>query len=227
MEIVFLGMNEAGEKALEWLRENDDVKVLELVEEKDELSVIEEKRPELVVSSGFEHIVPPRFLDVPDKGIVNLHPSLLPFNRGSYPYVWPLLDGTPAGVSIHYMTEEVDEGPVISRRKVEKKDTDTAADLYSRLQDEMFELFTESWPEIKRGVEGTEQDLSKGTVHTKDELEKLRHIDPDQEVEAGELIEKLRALSFPPNGMAFVEQNGERRYLELEVKKEEELGEEQ
>lgn len=214
MNIIFLGMNDAGEKVLEWLQDRTDVEILEVLKEKKDLSKIKEEEPELVVSSGFEHKVPKDILDVPEKDIVNLHPSFLPFNRGAHPYVWPLIDGTPAGVSIHYMNEGIDEGPVISRRKVEKKETDTAKDLYDRLQEEMFGLFKDSWKDIKEGVKGEEQDLSKGTVHRTEELNELSSIDPNEEYKAKELIDLLRALSFPPHGMASIED----KFLELNVR---------
>ncbi|MBC5792928.1 MAG: formyl transferase [Nanohaloarchaea archaeon] len=214
MDLVFLGMNPAGEKTLEWLKEREDVELLVSIKEKKNLGLIEEERPELVISSGFEHKVPKEILEVPEKGVVNLHPSFLPFNRGAHPYVWPLIDGTPAGVSIHYMNEGIDEGPVISRRKVEKKETDTAKDLYDRLQHEMFQLFKDSWRDIKKGVEGSEQDLAKGTVHKSSDLDDLASINPNEEFKAKELVDLLRALSFPPHGMASIDG----KFLELNVR---------
>ncbi|MFB6158138.1 MAG: formyltransferase family protein [Candidatus Nanohalobium sp.] len=56
--------------------------------------------PEIVIASGFEYKVPEEIIVVPEKGIVNLHPSFLPYNRGAHPYIWPIVEDTPAGVSI-------------------------------------------------------------------------------------------------------------------------------
>ena len=49
---------------------------------------------------------------------INLHISLLPWNRGSDPNLWSFLDDTPKGVSIHHIDAGVDTGDVIAQREV-------------------------------------------------------------------------------------------------------------
>jgi len=223
IEAVFLGQNPAGEKAYSWLNGREDVEVKALLTERSQLSLIEILEPDIVIASGFEHKVTEDIIEVPEIGTVNLHPSLLPFNRGSHPYIWSLVDGTPAGVSIHYMNDKIDEGPVIARQKVEKKPSDTAETLYERLQARQFELFKQNWGEIKRGVRGSEQHLARGTVHRSSELDELAEIDLGEEIEAGEFIDRLRGLSFGSRGLAFFEKDGERFFVELDITKGSEL----
>lgn len=225
MEAVFLGLNDAGEEIYNWLNQRKDVEVKALLTEQDQLDLIEEIQPEIVISAGFEHKVPEEIIEVPEKGIVNIHPSFLPYNRGSYPYIWPILEGTPAGVSIHYMTEGIDEGPVIDQMEVPVRPDDTAKDLYERLKRESVLLFKESWPEIKEGVKGLSQDLSKGQVHYRSDLDDFAEIDLDENVRAGDLIERLRALTFPPHENAFFEVNGEKYFIEVEITREKEFEE--
>ena len=225
MEAVFLGLNDAGEEIYNWLNQRKDVEVKALLTEQDQLDLIEEIQPEIVISAGFEHKVPEEIIEVPEKGIVNIHPSFLPYNRGSYPYIWPILEGTPAGVSIHYMTEGIDEGPVIDQMEVPVRPDDTAKDLYERLKTESVLLFKESWPEIKEGVKGLSQDLSKGQVHYRSDLDDFAEIDLDENVRAGDLIERLRALTFPPHENAFFEVNGEKYFIEVEITREKEFEE--
>lgn len=220
MEIVFLGMNPAGEKVLEWLELKEDVNIAAVITEEDELEVIEELEPELAISSGFEHKVPGEFIDVPDKGIVNLHPSYLPFNRGSHPFIWPIIEDTVAGVSIHYMNEEIDEGPVIAKERVEIEPSDTAGELRERLMQRQFELFKENWELIKDGARGEKQDLSMGNVHYSSELEDIREIDLDEKMEAGELIDLLRGLTYGDEKLAYFEKDGERYYIDIDIEKE-------
>jgi methionyl-tRNA formyltransferase len=223
MEAVFLGINDAGEEIYSWLNQREDVEVKALLTEKEQLDLIEEIEPEIVISAGFEHKVPEEVIEVPEKGIVNVHPSFLPYNRGSYPYIWPILEGTPAGVSIHYMTDGIDEGPVIDQMEVPVKPDDTAKDLYERLKAESVLLFKESWPEIKEGVKGLSQDLDEGETHYREELDVVSEIDLDEKVRAGELINRLRALTFPPHENAFFEKNGERYFVEVDIVSETEL----
>lgn len=223
MKAVFLGLNEAGEHVYDWLNERDDVEVLAMLTEKEQLQLIEELRPDIVISCGFEHKVPGEIIDVPEKGVVNLHPSYLPYNRGSHPYIWPLVDGTPAGVSVHYMNEEIDEGPIIDRRKVEKRPEDDSKSLRQRLMRAQVELFIDNWREIKNEPETTSQRPEDGTTHFRKELDEFAYLDLDEEKKVGEVIDKLRALSYTPHGVAYFEENGERYLVNLEITPEKEI----
>ncbi|MFB6145784.1 MAG: formyltransferase family protein [Candidatus Nanohaloarchaea archaeon] len=223
LEAVFLGMNPAGEKVYEWLNSREDVEVKALLTEKEQLSLIKELQPEIVISAGFEHKVPAEIIDVPEKGIVNLHPSFLPYNRGAHPYIWPIAENTVAGVSIHQMVENIDEGPVIDRKEVRVEPDDTAEDLYRRLMFEQFEQFKDNWDDIREGVKGEEQRLKDGNVHYRDQLNDLAEIDLDEKVKTGELIDRLRALTFPDRDVAYFESMGERYYISIDITPEREL----
>lgn len=219
MDIVFLGMNSAGEEVLQWLRQREEVEVLEVINDREGLQKIRDLRPELVIASGFEHIVPEEIIDVPEGGIVNLHPSYLPYNRGSHPYIWPLIDGSPAGVSIHYMNDSIDEGPVIARRKVEKKPEDTAYSLRERLMEEQAELFRESWGKILEG-EAEEQDLEKGSYHVSDDLDEISWLDLEEEMSLGEAINLIRGLTYRDKALAMFERNGEKFSIGVDIGRE-------
>lgn len=51
--------------------------------------------------------------------IVNLHPSYLPFNKGSHHAFWSIMNDTPKGGSIHWMNNQMDAGPIIARREIQ------------------------------------------------------------------------------------------------------------
>jgi len=223
MEAVFLGMNDAGEKVYDWMNEREDVEVLALLTEKSQLSLIKELEPDIVISSGFEHKVPQEIIDVPEDGIVNLHPSYLPYNRGSHPYIWPLVDGTPAGVSIHFMTEEIDEGPVIDKEKVKARPQDTSKSLRDRLMKKQAELFKENWERIKEGPKANDQMENMGTTHYRKELDKFSRLEMKEEEKVEDVIDKLRALSYTQQGLAFFEKNGQRFFVNIDITPEEEL----
>ena len=69
MDVIFLGMNPAGEEVLDWLKDKNNVRVLEVVENREGLQKIKDLRPEMVISSGYEHIVPEEVIDIPERGI--------------------------------------------------------------------------------------------------------------------------------------------------------------
>lgn len=220
MEIVFLGVNDIGMRIYEWLCQRDSVDVIALLTEPDQLDIVEESSPELIVSVGFDHLVPPEILAIPSEGAVNLHPSYLPHNRGKSPNVWPLVEGTPAGVTLHSMDAEFDTGAIIAQRKVETEFSDTGKKLHERLEDAQFDLFTETWPGIESGeVEYTPQDDTAGDYHSKADFVELCELDPDEEVSVKTLLDRLRALTFPPFDNAYLDIDGERYYVDLEIRK--------
>jgi phosphoribosylglycinamide formyltransferase-1 len=91
-------------------------------------------RPQLVVLAGFMRIIGPAVLE-PFRGrIINLHPSLLPLYRGTDTYQRALAAGEPQhGASIHFVTGELDGGPVVSQVVIPVLAGDDAASLAARL----------------------------------------------------------------------------------------------
>jgi methionyl-tRNA formyltransferase len=226
MEAVFLGMNDAGEEVYDWLNQREDVEVLALLTEKEQLSLIKELEPEIVISAGFEHKVPKEIIEVPEQGIVNLHPSYLPYNRGSHAFIWPIADRNVAGVSIHYMTENIDEGPIIDKRKIDIEPDDTAGNLHDKLMSEQVDQFKEFWPRIKEGIRTEEQDPEEGTVNYKKDLDDYTEIELKNKVKAGDLIDKLRALTYKDQKLAYFKKNGDKYYIEVDIVPESEISSE-
>jgi methionyl-tRNA formyltransferase len=218
VDIVFLGINETGERVYDYLTDRDDANVLAILTEAEQLDVVTRLEPDLIVSAGFRHIVPDDILAVPDLGAVNLHNSYLPYNRGANANVWSILDDHPAGVSMHYMTAETDAGPIIDRREVSIRPDDDARTLYERLEDAHVEQFAAHWPAIRDDTAGTvEQDPDGGTHHYKCEFTDLWRLDRDETTTVGRLLDRLRALTFPPYKNAYFEADGERYYVEVTI----------
>ena len=67
------------------------------------------------------------------KKLYNIHPGYLPWGRGYYPIFWALFEQTPCGITIHEITEGVDEGPIVMQREVEYFSYDTGDSLYRRV----------------------------------------------------------------------------------------------
>jgi methionyl-tRNA formyltransferase len=218
MEIVFLGINDTGWEIYEWLCGQTKAEVTGLVTTKQQLSLVEALEPDLVVSVGYQYIVPKEILSIPTEGCINLHPGYLPHTRGFNPNVWSIIEGHPPGVTIHYMKPEVDTGEIIAQRRVESSFADTGKSLYQRLEDASTQLFKETWPAIRDGtVDTSEQEEGVSSIHYKSDFEDLCNIDPEETYEAKELIDILRALTFPPFDNAFIEIDGEKHYIEVEI----------
>ena len=96
--------------------------------------LIASSEPQLVVLAGFMRIIGPEVLE-PFRGrMINLHPSLLPLYRGTDTYQRAIDAGDDRhGASIHFVTEELDGGPVISQVVIPILKGDDAATLNARL----------------------------------------------------------------------------------------------
>ncbi len=107
-------------------------------------------RPGVLVAYRYRHIVPKWALDLYDA--VNLHPSYLPWNRGADPNYWSFIDDTPKGVTVHWMDEHLDTGPIIAQRRIEMPYGWTIDEFYEHLRRSVVLLFGEVWSQIKAGT---------------------------------------------------------------------------
>ena len=77
-------------------------------------------QPDVIAVVAYGRILPQRVLDIPPKGCINIHASILPQYRGSAPYQWAVLDGcSQTGVSAMYLCKEMDAGDVIAVSKTD------------------------------------------------------------------------------------------------------------
>ena len=91
-------------------------------------------QPDVCAVVAYGRILPQSVLDVPGKGCINIHASLLPQYRGSAPYQWAVLDGlTQTGVSAQYMALKMDAGDVIDVEKCHIGPNETAGELLDKL----------------------------------------------------------------------------------------------
>lgn len=87
---------------------------------------IRELAPDVIVVVAFGQIIPRTILDIPPKGCVNVHPSLLPKYRGAAPLQEAILhDEKETGVSIMLMDEKMDHGPILAQEKMPLAEDET------------------------------------------------------------------------------------------------------
>lgn len=120
-------------------------------------------QPDVVAVVAYGRILPQKVLDVPAKGCVNIHASLLPQYRGSAPYQWAVLDGLKeTGVSAQHMARQMDAGDVIDVAKTAIGENETAGELLDRLAVLGADLLSRTLTRFETGdVQGTAQDESK------------------------------------------------------------------
>lgn len=186
------------------------------------LDQIKKLVPDIGISAFFGYILKPEFLEIFPRGVINLHPSYLPFNRGSNPNVWSIIEGTPAGVTLHYIDEGIDTGPIIAQEEVLVEPIDTGETLYCKLERASLDLFKAHWSEIQRdNVSPIKESAEQGTNHRSSDIEKTDRIDLEGTYRAKDLIDIIRARTFPPYKGAYFMVNGKKVYVRLSLEYEE------
>lgn len=103
---------------------------------------IEQYAAELVVLAGFMKLFQPPFVRKYRNRILNVHPTLLPAFPGAHPVADTLHYGVKVtGVTVHFVDEDVDSGPIIAQTAVPVLDTDDEESLHARIQIEEHKLY--------------------------------------------------------------------------------------
>src|SRR5215475_6397242 len=98
------------------------------LEVRDEFSRL---KADLCVMAYVTLIVPEDILNLPARGTIQYHPSLLPRHRGPSSINWPIIQGeTRTGLTIFWPDQGLDTGPILLQKEVEIRDTDTLGSLY-------------------------------------------------------------------------------------------------
>lgn len=178
--------------------------------------------PEVGVSVYFSYILKHDFLKLFPRGAINLHPSLLPYNRGAYPNVWSIVDGTPAGATLHMIDAGIDTGAILGQARVPVEPTDTGETLFRKLESASIAVFQDTWQAFKNGeLTPLPQAADQGSSHRINDVGQIDRIDLDRSYTARDLINILRARTFPPYRGAYFEVDGQRVYLRLSLEREE------
>lgn len=124
----------------------------ERVNTPDALADLRELAPEAIVIAAFGQILQQSLLDVPTRGALNVHASLLPRHRGAAPSAAAILAGDEkTGVSILEIIRKLDAGPVLAQRSLPIAPPDTTGALNRRLASIGADLLIEVLPAWSRG----------------------------------------------------------------------------
>lgn len=97
---------------------------------------------EVIALAGYMRLLSQEFIDQWEGRILNIHPSLLPAYKGLDTHQRAILAGEEyAGASVHIVTAELDDGPVIAQKRVKVLPRDTAASLAERVLKEEHKLY--------------------------------------------------------------------------------------
>jgi len=177
---------------------------------------LNELSPDLIVMCRSRALVKPHILNLPTVGITNIHFGKLPAYGGCHTIQWALLNGEPTvGVTLHFMSERFDDGPIIAqgeidttggRRQLDGADRTmtitgrTAFEIYQSANRIGLQLFQENFQTLKSGTLQTiEQDKFRHSYFRADSIDftKDRFIDLTTSTDE-ELQRHVQAFTFPP-----------------------------
>ena len=120
---------------------------------KEFINSLKEMKPEFICVVAYGKILPKEILDIPSKGCINVHGSLLPKYRGAAPIQWAVLNGDKeTGITTMYMDVGMDTGDMILTEKVEIGYTETTGELWARLAKIGGQLLVKTIAEIEAGT---------------------------------------------------------------------------
>lgn len=150
---------------------------------------------EFIISYGYQMIINEHVIELFSGRVINLHISLLPWNRGRDPNLWSFLEDTPKGVSIHRIDRGVDTGDILGQREVVFDIDETLRSSYAKLSTTIEQLFIEIWPKVREGKRETMSQEEGGSYHRgKDKQTYVHLLHSGWDTPVSELIGKARQL---------------------------------
>ena len=224
MKIIFLTSQQAAEQAtylVSWLRNRGHIVSVT----KDRITPEGLVSFDIGISFGYRYIFKKIHIDALKGKLINVHTGFLPYGRGAMPNVWAIIDRVPAGVSIHFVDEGIDTGPIIAQFEIPVLATDTGATLYRRLRNEAFHLFMKVWPVIEGStrIPGGAQPPGEFITHKSGDVGLVDDLDNYFGPLARRVIDVLRARTFPDHEAAYIhDEDGRKVFVRVELQYEEE-----
>jgi methionyl-tRNA formyltransferase len=166
-------------------------------ENNDELKkVIENIKPEIVITIAYGRIIPLDLLELPKSGWINVHFSLLPRWRGAAPVQWAILNGDKqTGITVFKLDKGMDTGPVYLEQVTPINDNENSDELLKRLSQIGSDLAIKSLELISDGVIPKPQ-ASNGITLAPKISKNDGKIDWQQS--SNQVVNRFRALSSNP-----------------------------
>lgn len=163
-----------------------------------------------IFSFYYRELLKKPLLELPKRGAINLHGSLLPKYRGRVPINWAIINGeTETGVTLHYMTERADAGDIIDQERVAILPDDNARMVFDKTVAAARVMLARTLPKIADGTAGrTPQNEAEATTFGG---RKPADGEIDWNKSATEINNLVRAVSRPyPGAFSFI---GDRKFL--------------
>jgi methionyl-tRNA formyltransferase len=177
---------------------------------------IKKINPDYVFCLGWSQILKPRTINLANICTIGYHPSDLPNNRGKHPIIWSLVNGLKKTASTFFIINKgIDAGKIISKTKVNIKETDHAKDLYFKLLSEAKKQITNIFKDLRK-VKKQKRGNKKGNYWRKRNYEDGKI---DWRMSSKSIYDLVRALSYPYIGAHFIKDAKEIKVFKVKIVK--------
>lgn len=129
-----------------------------------------------IVSYGYRHLIREWLIERFPRRIINLHISLLPWNRGADPNLWSFLEDTLKGVTIHYIDAGIDTGDILVQQELCFGPDETLKSSYEKLSSAMEDLFMKNWGKIRQEQLPAFAQTGEGSFHRMKDKAAFEHL---------------------------------------------------
>lgn len=170
----------------------------------------------IVISAHCKQIFPDELVE--KIKCINVHPGLNPYNRGWFPQVFSIINGMPAGATIHEIDKQLDHGPIIAQKEVILESYDTSLSAYEKIQLAEIDLLNDHLLSILNNGYDKKQAALEGNINLKKDFNALCHLDLADVDTFENHIKKLRALTHGAYKNAFfLDAKGQKIYISLSI----------
>jgi len=187
-------------------------------EDQENQSILKDLELDYIIGIHFPYLVANEILDIPKIGFLNLHPAYLPFNKGWHTPSWAIIENTSFGATLHFMSEQLDNGDIIHQKICQVLPNDTADSLYQKVKETELEVFKEAFSSLTSLTPPRLKQEFKGTSHLKKEIKKIQLLNLQDVSEVQRIIDKLRGLTTNRlDEAAYFFENGKKYFVQVKI----------
>lgn len=234
-KIAILGSRDISVKILEWIIKQNDCEIVGVVaptyktwwDDKlkqtatkwkintfDDIQDVIDLKPDVIFSINYWKLITEEHINAMNGQIINLHHSYRLNYRGRYMCSWAIVNGEKYhGTTLHYITPELDDGPIIESYKCEIKEDDTSETLFNRVEKLGYKMFQDTYHKIMSG--GITEFIEPLPNPHYYDIDSNKNLEMDYGYPLEDIYDWVRAWSFKDRPGPYFTHNGKRIYLKL------------
>jgi methionyl-tRNA formyltransferase len=166
------------------------------------------KKKQFLGFSYYNYKIPVEIIKKFKKGIINFHPSYLPYNKGRHSAFWSIYSDTPMGASSHWVNKNFDQGNIFLQKKIILNKLCTAKDVYINQIKALKSVINNTLNYVSNNkFFSKKQKIVKNSYHYKKDLNNVCSLDLTGKISERKLVRIIRGTNFNNNGFFIKDRN--------------------